>query len=85
MSGVGPLLVYDSRDNQLYLQDGNYAELSFQQYGRYLGSDFNYNRLVVDLRKLFSIKENQVIATNFYSEFTSGGVPFFFASKYGWQ
>ncbi|REG82799.1 BamA/TamA family outer membrane protein [Algoriphagus antarcticus] len=83
VSGVGPLIVYDSRDNQLYPLYGNYAELSFQQYGRYLGSDFNYGRLVIDLRKLFSVKENQVIATNFYSEFTSGGVPFFSLANMG--
>lgn len=83
VSGAGPLLVYDSRDNQLYPLRGNYAELSFQQYGRYLGSDFNYNRLVIDLRKLFSVKENQVFATNLYSEFTSGSVPFYSLANMG--
>lgn len=83
VSGLGPLLVYDSRDNQLYPQTGNYAELSFQQYGSYIGSDFQYNRLLVDLRKLFSIKENQVIATNLYSEFTSGSVPFYSLANMG--
>lgn len=83
VSGVGPLLVYDSRDNQLYPKSGNYAEVSFQQYARFLGSDFKYNRLVIDLKKLFSIKDNQVFATNFYTEFTSGGVPFYSLASMG--
>lgn len=83
VSGIGPLLVYDSRDNQLYPTNGNYAEVSFQQYAKYLGSDFKYNRVVVDLRNLFPIKDNQVFATNFYSELTSGGAPFFSLANMG--
>jgi len=83
VSGAGPLLVYDSRDNQLYPQTGNYAELSLQQYGGYLGSDFKYKRFLIDLRKIFSIQENQVIATNLYSEITSGQIPFYAFSNMG--
>ncbi len=75
--GVGPLLVYDSRDDQLYPRSGFYMESSVQGFGKFLGGEFGYWRLAVDLRKVYSLSENQVVAGNLYTEFTSGNVPFF--------
>ncbi len=77
ISGIGPWLVYDSRDNQLYPTSGYYGELSFQRFDRAIGGNFDYNRLFVDLRKIFPTGKNQILVGNLYSEFSSSGVPFF--------
>jgi len=47
ISGLGPLLIYDSRDDQLYPTRGNYLESSFQQFGNHLGGNFMYSNLLL--------------------------------------
>jgi outer membrane protein assembly factor BamA len=83
ISGLGPLFIYDSRDNQLYPTRGNYLESSFQQFGNYLGGNFMYSNLLLDARKLFPIKKDQVLATNLFAQFNSVGTPFFALGQLG--
>lgn len=83
ISGLGPLLIYDSRDDQLYPTRGNYLESSFQQFGDYLGGDFKYSNLLIDARKLFPLKKDQVLATNLFAQFNSQGTPFFALGQLG--
>jgi outer membrane protein assembly factor BamA len=83
ISGLGPLLIYDSRDDQLYPTRGFYLESSFQQFGDYLGADFNYGNFLLDARKLFPIKKDQVVVTNLYAQFNSKGAPFFALAQLG--
>lgn len=83
ISGLGPLFIYDSRDDQLYPTRGNYLESSFQQFGNYLEGDFKYSNLLIDARKLFPVKNDQVLATNFFAQFNSEGTPFFALGQLG--
>ncbi|WP_144603382.1 BamA/TamA family outer membrane protein [Algoriphagus algorifonticola] len=76
-SGLGPVVLYDSRDNQLYPVDGAYFEASIQGYGKALGGEFPYARIFADYRKIIPIGKNQIIATQGLTEMTFGDVPFF--------
>ncbi len=75
--GIGPVLLIDSRDNQLYPNSGTYFESSVQRFGKEVGGEFDYWRFLNDFRKVHPIAENQVLVGNVYSEITSGGAPFF--------
>jgi outer membrane protein assembly factor BamA len=81
--GIGPLLIYNSRDDQLFPTRVFYLESSLQQFGDYVGTDFNYGNLLLDARKLFPLKKNKVVATNLYAQFNSEGAPFFALAQLG--
>tara|TARA_R110002072_G_scaffold111853_4_gene240343 strand:+ start:29200 stop:30483 length:1284 start_codon:yes stop_codon:yes gene_type:complete len=83
ISGLGPLLIYDSRDNQLFPTKGNYLETSIQRFDGFLGSDFNYWNFMVDARKIFQLKKDQLLATNLLGQFNAGEAPFFALSQLG--
>ena len=76
-SGAGIGLIYDARDNRYYPQTGMYLASNARFYGSYLGSDFNYNSYIFDVRKYFNPWKNHVIAGQFYAEVNDGSVPFF--------
>ncbi len=77
ISGIGPLLYYDSRNSQLYPTRGIFAETGFQYFGKIIGSDFNYGRWLADFRNVQTIGKNQVLVWNAYYEGMVGDVPFF--------
>ena len=76
-SGLGPLILYDSRNNQLYPESGTYFEGSFQGFGGVFGGEFSYVRALADFRKILPVGKNQVFAVQAFSEMTFGDVPFF--------
>ncbi len=75
LSGAGIVLNYDNRDNIFFPTKGTFVEFVSFSNGAYLGSDFNFSKFTLDVSKYFS-KNNQVVALNFYSEFTGGTAPF---------
>jgi hypothetical protein len=77
VSGLGPMVYFDSRDSQLYPIRGVFAEASFQTFNRSLGSNYQYNRWLVDFRSVHSINQKSVFVWNAYSEFLVGETPFF--------
>lgn len=77
LSGLGPMLYYDSRDSQLYPTRGIFAEASFQTYNKSIGSEFQFSRWLVDFRSVHSISPKSVFVWNAYGEFLSGQPPFF--------
>lgn len=74
--GAGIAVTYDTRDNYFESHKGWYAELNIDRLGPYLGSDFEYTRLMVDLRKFFVLSKNDFFGMNFYSEAIYGNAPF---------
>lgn len=82
-SGFGPLILYDSRDDQLYPVSGSYFEGSLMGHGKVLGSDFTYLRAFADFRKIQMITTNHLIVLNAISELTFGEVPFFALPQLG--
>ena len=76
-SGFGFVFIVDKRDNVFYPTKNGYYKLRTIFNGSDLGSDFTYNRLVIDLRKYFNAGDENIFATQVYFENTVGDVPFY--------
>jgi outer membrane protein assembly factor BamA len=75
-TGFGILLNFDSRDNYFESYKGGYAEFTVDRHGGYIGSDFDYTRFRLDLRKFFEFTPKDHLATRFFSESIAGEAPF---------
>ena len=75
-NGAGIAVTYDTRDNYFESHKGWYAELNVDRLGAYLGSDFDYTRLMFDLRKFFILSKKDFFGVNFYTESINGNAPF---------
>jgi outer membrane protein assembly factor BamA len=76
-SGLGIASTYDSRDNIFYPSTGGYYVLSYTFFEGFFGSDFDFIKAYLDLRRFFNISENQVLAYHFYYNFINGTAPFY--------
>ncbi len=83
ISSLGIVANYDTRDNNFWPSGGEFIELVLTQNSKLLGSDFEYTRFSIDATKYFNIIKNQVLAINYYGDFTSGEVPFNEAPRIG--
>lgn len=78
ISGLGPALLYDVRDNVLSTFRGNYLELSALLNRDALGSDYRFTRYQLDARHFRPLtKDNKtILALQVVGQFQSGYVPF---------
>lgn len=74
--GLGFGLVYDSRHNALNVRNGLFSELAYLKYSPKIGSNFNFSAISTDFRYYKTIRKNQVLATQFFSQFINGVAPF---------
>ncbi len=74
--GIGPVIEWDSRDNIFYPASGVWLQLNAAFYRQELGSAFNYNSYMVDLRYYFSPAESHIIAVQFLGKSVDGEIPF---------
>ncbi|MFI5148455.1 MAG: hypothetical protein ACHQRM_01900 [Bacteroidia bacterium] len=76
-SGPSLNLLYDNRRNSIYPLRGIYANLVFRQNTTLLGSDQNWESVMLDVRKYFKVPgyKNSVLALWGYSWITMGGNP----------
>lgn len=51
--GLGPAVLYDSRDNLVNAWEGTFLSLNTRLYGKAMGSDYSFGKLVGDFRKYF--------------------------------
>ncbi len=75
-SGLGPTLIYDSRDLFFYPSKGAYLETKMQHYPSWLGSDFVYQKFSIDYSRYFTLNSSIILAVNTYHELNFGDVPF---------
>lgn len=75
-SGIGALLIYDTRNNVLNSTSGSYAEIKLSINDKFTFSQFNFSTLIVDLRKFITFSNRYAIALHGYGNFNSGTVPF---------
>lgn len=80
--GIGPVLMFDSRDHILYPRRGNYMSCSAVFNTPLFGSDYGFQNYKVDLRNFFSLRK-KVVASQLLWEFTPNDVPFFMLPKLG--
>jgi outer membrane protein assembly factor BamA len=75
-SGIGILSTLDSRNNSFYPSSGNYFQLSTTIFNRFLGSDYNFNRIKLDFRNYFTLFSSHVLALQSFFCFQAGNIPF---------
>jgi outer membrane protein assembly factor BamA len=76
ITGVGPALVVDNRNNPLNTSQGVYAEVGVFFNAKALGGEFNFTRYNLDLRRFIPLSANQVLAFQALGKFSAGQVPF---------
>ena len=76
VSGAGPIVIADFRDNPFSATRGFYAELSAVYYRPNLGSTHNFDEYFMDLRYYKTLFKTHVLAFQGVGNFMSGSVPF---------
>jgi len=75
--GVGLLVLVDKRDNASFPTRNGYYKVLLTFYNKFLGSHFNYNNFLVDIRHFVSFGNEHILAMNLYTNITTGTPPFF--------
>ncbi len=81
-SGIGIITQFDSRDNQFTTYSGSYLNLEAIFYSNAIGSDYSYNKYIVDFRTFRKIK-NTIIGYQLYNESIFGDVPLYNHAQLG--
>jgi outer membrane protein assembly factor BamA len=76
VSGGGLVVNYDTRNSLFYPTKGWLVEGQLYTEGGYTGSDFDYQKLVVDASKYYEIGKKGVLALNGVMSLAAGDVPF---------
>ena len=77
ISGLGFILVKDSRDHIFFPNRGGFNRLKLIFYRKETGSDFDFNYYELDLRRYLAFKPDHVLATQVFANFVRGGPPFY--------
>ncbi|HMH21870.1 MAG TPA: hypothetical protein VK563_08840 [Puia sp.] len=88
-SGISLHFLYDSRRNQINPENGGYLSASYRPNFTFLGSDANWQSLILDLRKYirFPGSTHNVLALWNYDWFTTGSdnPPYLLLPSTGWD
>ncbi|MEO8761011.1 MAG: hypothetical protein ABI388_07015 [Bacteroidia bacterium] len=87
-SGISVNALFDNRTNSInQREDAIYGNIAFCPNFTFLGSNHNYQSLVIDLRKYFKVgRKDNVIAFWNYNWFTfNGNVPYLDLPSTGWD
>ena len=76
-SGLGFVASWDSRDNIFYPTKGGYYEMSVTYFQKKYGSDFDYNKYVLDFRRFFPFFTSHIIAVQTYFMHLNAFPPFY--------
>jgi hypothetical protein len=76
ISGLGPCLVIDKRDNVLNASKGYYLEVFGSLHGKATLSDYNYSRSHIDFRCYKKTGKRILVATQVFARFSRGNIPF---------
>jgi len=74
-SGLGLLLLWDSRDNTFSSSKGFYFQYYINKFSHLLGSQFEFVSQTLDVRKYVSVSRTSVLAFQFLGYFNQGNVP----------
>ena len=75
-SGIGPALIYDTRDAIYYPREGHYLETYLEWNNTYTGSTHNYSMLSIDYAYYYSLFDKTVLAANAFTMTGFGSIPF---------
>jgi hypothetical protein len=85
VSGGTFLASWDTRDNIYFPLSGCFHQFSASFFKSVLGSDYDFNRYVLDLRQYFPFFSSHVLALQGYLSSTTGHTPFQMLSLLGDQ
>lgn len=74
-SGLGGAVEIEQRDNRLNAKKGYYLNTHFQLYRKFLGSEYEFNHFLFDLRYYTTPFKSLTIAAQLYTENKQGDVP----------
>lgn len=75
-SGIGPIFIYDKRDNPLNPANGGYIETSFQYFDKPIGSPYKFTSFIFDARKYNTFFKKLIWNGNAYFFMNKGDVPY---------
>jgi len=75
-SGIGPILIYDKRNNPLNPCIGSYLETSFQYFDTTIKSNYKFTSFIFDARKYNTFFKKLIWNGNAYFLFAKGEAPF---------
>jgi len=75
VSGLGLVALWDGRDNTFSPTKGFYFSYYINNFTKTLGSEFNFVSHAVDIRKYYTVAEDQVLAIQFVLNSNVGTVP----------
>lgn len=75
-SGVGPVFLYDTRDNVINSRKGAYLDISALFVRRIFGSSTEFINFTLDGRKFWKFYKNNVICFQVILNYNIGNVPF---------
>jgi len=76
-SGLGLILLYDSRDVPVNAWKGFFANATYTYYGSYIGGDNEYSILNIDIRKYINTgREGSTVAIQARGRFGFGDIPY---------
>ncbi|MBN1466463.1 BamA/TamA family outer membrane protein [candidate division KSB1 bacterium] len=76
-SGLGYILVKDSRDNIFFPNRGGFSRIRLIFYRQAIGSDYNFNYYEIDVRRYVAFKPDQVVAVQVIVNSVTGHPPFY--------
>jgi len=76
-SGLGLVVVADSRDQIFWPTEGGFDRLNVVWYTRFFGSEFRFSELDFDFRRYMSPREGQVFAAQLRVGMVFGEAPFY--------
>jgi len=74
--GLGLLLTRDTRSSTVYPHRGSFHQVRALLYSGYFGSDYDFGRISLDLRKYFPVLTTHVVALRALGVFSPGNPPF---------
>lgn len=77
LSSLGLFAQFDSRDGVFSPTKGWLTEVSFQQDGRFSGSDFRFGQFFLDAARYLSVGKKSTLAIQIMAQNSWGEVPFF--------
>lgn len=83
--GLGPGLLWDSRDHLLVPRHGELLEVSVMAYDSLLGSRYDFGEVLLDLRGYRSLAEDHVLALQLYAQVQVGQAAFYDLPMLGGQ
>lgn len=75
-SGLGLAFVFDTRDHTTNAHTGWYIEASGYEYANFLGSQYNFTSVLLDIRKYIPINSNATLALAVANNINVGEAPF---------